>query len=299
MSLLLPVSSKNEGNLEALRRIANGLGGRFYPHAGDAGVHRRPRLRHHHGQVPHLLGVSGTSGNFFTKLWFVLEHLSDAAVAPALTGLLNFGAMLLLRRLAPSVPAAHVVVIVATIFIGLVGGEAAGGDPSQAYFSRYAPADDVAVPSVLAFLPFRPLLLTKPTAMVLDREKAEGAAAEASSPITTWFVKSSAVTMMRKVTACLIEKPAGRPTASLSPAASEENCFRPAMVSRVRASDLCTRPVMAKAARKVRAVLPSTRRGSTMSFALACHGGACPAARFSRSPSEILIGRQPTTDPVD
>ena len=45
----------------------------------------------------------------------------------------------------------------------LVGGEAAGGDPSQAYFSRYAPADDVAVPSVLAFLPFRPLLLTKPT----------------------------------------------------------------------------------------------------------------------------------------
>jgi hypothetical protein len=93
----------------------------------------------------------------------VLEHLSDAAVAPALTGLLSFAAMLLLRRLAPSVPAAHVVVIVATIFIGLVGGEAAGGDPSQAYFSRYAPADDVAVPSVLAFLPFRPLLLTKPT----------------------------------------------------------------------------------------------------------------------------------------
>src|ERR1700748_1027750 len=27
------------------------------------------------GQVPHLLGISGGSGNFFTKLWFVLPHL--------------------------------------------------------------------------------------------------------------------------------------------------------------------------------------------------------------------------------
>ena len=80
------------------------------------------------GQVPHLLGVGGTSGNFFTKLWFVLEHLSDAAVAPALTGLLSFAAMLLLRRLAPSVPSALVVVFMATIFVGLVGGEAAGVD---------------------------------------------------------------------------------------------------------------------------------------------------------------------------
>src|ERR1043166_3420105 len=27
------------------------------------------------GQVPHLLGISGTSGNFFTKLWFVLQQI--------------------------------------------------------------------------------------------------------------------------------------------------------------------------------------------------------------------------------
>lgn len=78
------------------------------------------------GQVPHLLGVSGTSGNFFTKFWFVLEHLSDAALAPVLTGLLSIAAMLLLRRLAPGVPTALLVVVVATIFVGLVGGEAAG-----------------------------------------------------------------------------------------------------------------------------------------------------------------------------
>src|SRR5262245_20440397 len=28
------------------------------------------------GQVPHLLGITGTSGNFVSKLWFVLQHLS-------------------------------------------------------------------------------------------------------------------------------------------------------------------------------------------------------------------------------
>src|SRR5215510_6454908 len=28
------------------------------------------------GQVPHLLGIAGGAGNFFAKLWFVLQHLS-------------------------------------------------------------------------------------------------------------------------------------------------------------------------------------------------------------------------------
>ena len=72
------------------------------------------------------MGIEGTSGNFFTKLWFVLQHLPDAALAPVLTGLLSLIAMLLLRRLAPRVPAALVVAVVATILVGLLGGEAAG-----------------------------------------------------------------------------------------------------------------------------------------------------------------------------
>jgi MFS superfamily sulfate permease-like transporter len=41
------------------------------------------------GQVPHLMGIDGTSGNFFVKLWFVLQHLSDAPLAPVLTGSLS------------------------------------------------------------------------------------------------------------------------------------------------------------------------------------------------------------------
>ena len=33
------------------------------------------------GQVPHLLGISGASGNFFEKLWNVLQHLPDVSLA--------------------------------------------------------------------------------------------------------------------------------------------------------------------------------------------------------------------------
>jgi len=78
------------------------------------------------GQVPHLLGIDGTSGNFFTKLWFVLQHLPDATLAPVLTGLLSLTAMLLLRQRAPRTPAALVVAIAATILVALLDGEAAG-----------------------------------------------------------------------------------------------------------------------------------------------------------------------------
>jgi high affinity sulfate transporter 1 len=78
------------------------------------------------GQVPHLLGINGTSGNFFNKLWFVLRQLPDVSLAPALTGLLCLAAMLLLRHLAPRVPGPLVVAVVATIVVGLLGGEAAG-----------------------------------------------------------------------------------------------------------------------------------------------------------------------------
>ena len=78
------------------------------------------------GQVPHLLGIAGASGNFFTKLANVFEHLPDLALMPVLTGLLSLAAMLLLRHLAPSIPAALVVMVVATIVIGLLGGEATG-----------------------------------------------------------------------------------------------------------------------------------------------------------------------------
>jgi sulfate permease, SulP family len=78
------------------------------------------------GQVPHLLGISGASGNFFTKLWHVLQHLPDVSVAPVVTGILSLAAMMLFRHFAPALPAALVVMAIATIVIGLLGGEATG-----------------------------------------------------------------------------------------------------------------------------------------------------------------------------
>jgi sulfate permease, SulP family len=78
------------------------------------------------GQVPHLLGINGTSGNFFAKLWFVLQHLAEVPLAPGLTGLLSLAVMLLLRRFAPRVPAALLVMVIATILVSLFGGERAG-----------------------------------------------------------------------------------------------------------------------------------------------------------------------------
>jgi high affinity sulfate transporter 1 len=78
------------------------------------------------GQVPNLLGIHGTSGNFFEKLLSVLKQLSDVPFASALTGLLSLAAMLVLRHLLPRVSAPLVVAVVATILIGLLGGEAAG-----------------------------------------------------------------------------------------------------------------------------------------------------------------------------
>jgi SulP family sulfate permease len=78
------------------------------------------------GQVPHLLGIEGTSGNFFARLWSALRHVPDAALVPVLTGVLSLMAMLLLRRLAPRVPAALIVAVVATILVGLFEGAAAG-----------------------------------------------------------------------------------------------------------------------------------------------------------------------------
>jgi high affinity sulfate transporter 1 len=78
------------------------------------------------GQVPHLLGIEGASGNFFAKLWSVLQHLPEVELGPAMTGLLSLLAMTALRHLMPRIPAALVVAAVATLMIGLLGSEAVG-----------------------------------------------------------------------------------------------------------------------------------------------------------------------------
>ncbi len=76
------------------------------------------------GQVPALLGITGTPGNFFTRLWFLLRHLPSAAPASTLTGLLSLLVLLILHRLTPRVPAALVVAALSTVLVGLLGRDA-------------------------------------------------------------------------------------------------------------------------------------------------------------------------------
>src|ERR1700730_11454702 len=78
------------------------------------------------GQVPHLLGIDGSAGNFFTRPWFVVQHLGDVSLAPVLTGGLSLVSMIVLRCLGRRIPAALVVALLATTFVFLFDGEAAG-----------------------------------------------------------------------------------------------------------------------------------------------------------------------------
>ncbi|MGY3237528.1 MULTISPECIES: SulP family inorganic anion transporter [unclassified Bradyrhizobium] len=78
------------------------------------------------GQIPHLLGISAGSGNFFAKLWHVLQHLADVSLVPAVIGIACLAGMLLLRQLSPGIPGALVIMAAATIMVGLLGGDAIG-----------------------------------------------------------------------------------------------------------------------------------------------------------------------------
>ena len=73
------------------------------------------------GQVPKLLGVPEGQGNFFTQLGHLLTHLGDANAWTVAIGLTSLAALLVLRRVAPGVPAALLVVVAGTALVGLLG----------------------------------------------------------------------------------------------------------------------------------------------------------------------------------
>jgi sulfate permease, SulP family len=62
------------------------------------------------GQVPKLLGVEKTSGDFFEQLWGAIKHLPDASGTTVAIGAASLLLVLGLRRLAPIVPASLVAV---------------------------------------------------------------------------------------------------------------------------------------------------------------------------------------------
>ena len=62
-------------------------------------------------QVPKILGIGSSEGNFFERLWDILRHFGDADRASVVVGVSTIVVMLLIERFAAKVPAALVVLI--------------------------------------------------------------------------------------------------------------------------------------------------------------------------------------------
>ncbi len=62
------------------------------------------------GQVPKLLGIEKGSGDFFEQLWDVISRLGDSQWQTVIVGLASLAVVLVLRRVAPIVPAPLVAV---------------------------------------------------------------------------------------------------------------------------------------------------------------------------------------------
>ena len=71
------------------------------------------------GQVPKLLGIEKTPGDFFEQLWGVLTHLGDTQGATLAVGLLSLAVVLGLRRVAPVVPGSLVAVVLGVLAVKL------------------------------------------------------------------------------------------------------------------------------------------------------------------------------------
>jgi high affinity sulfate transporter 1 len=71
------------------------------------------------GQVPKLLGIEGGSGNFFEKAWAVIKGLDDIDGPTLAVGALSLVIVLVLKRVAPVVPASLVAVAVGVLAVKL------------------------------------------------------------------------------------------------------------------------------------------------------------------------------------
>ncbi len=73
------------------------------------------------GQVPKLLGLSKGSGDFLQQLWHVITHLGDIQGLTLLVGALSLALLIVLRRLAPAIPASLVVVLLGIAAVKVPG----------------------------------------------------------------------------------------------------------------------------------------------------------------------------------
>ena len=73
------------------------------------------------GQVPKLLGISKGEGDFFGQLWHLVIHLGQAQGLTVAIGLGSLAVVLILRRVAPVVPAPLAAVLLGIIAVHIFG----------------------------------------------------------------------------------------------------------------------------------------------------------------------------------
>jgi sulfate permease, SulP family len=78
------------------------------------------------GQVPKLLGIEKTAGDFFQQLWGVIRHLGDIQGRTFAVGAASLAIVLALRRWAPVVPASLVAVAFGVLVVKLLDLDAKG-----------------------------------------------------------------------------------------------------------------------------------------------------------------------------
>ena len=78
------------------------------------------------GQVPHILGVPGTEGDFFEKAWGLIGNLDETVGSTLVVGTLSLACVLGLRRFAPRVPGSLVAVAAGIAAVPIFGLEGKG-----------------------------------------------------------------------------------------------------------------------------------------------------------------------------
>jgi sulfate permease, SulP family len=78
------------------------------------------------GQVPKLFGIGKSEGDFFRQLWGVIRHLGDTHWRTFAVGALSLAVVLVLRKVAPVVPASLVAVILGVLAVKVLDLDAKG-----------------------------------------------------------------------------------------------------------------------------------------------------------------------------
>ncbi|MCO8243515.1 MULTISPECIES: SulP family inorganic anion transporter [unclassified Haladaptatus] len=99
-------------------------------------------------QLGKLLGISGSSGTFFQRVWFIATHLTEAQSTTVAVGLVSIALLLLGKRFLPRAPTALLVVLLSIVVSSTLDLQARGVTVVGQIQSGLPPVTVPSVPSV-------------------------------------------------------------------------------------------------------------------------------------------------------